>query len=214
MSKDWKSCETLLREGAAELGLVLSREQGALLIRYLQEIQRWNSSYNLTAIRAPEDMVIKHLLDSLSVLAHLTGNSLLDIGSGAGLPGVPLAIANEELDVTLLESNGKKCAFLRHAVRSLKLPNTKVAQTRLEDFKPVEGFDNVVARAFAALPELIPQAARVLSPSGHLLAMLGRAPAAKDIKLPAGFTLQGVLPLQVPGLDAERHLAVIARGLL
>lgn len=206
--------ESLLRDGLADLGLQQSSAQRALLLRYLEEMQRWNSTHNLTAVRDPQEMVVKHLLDSLSVLPQVQGKTLLDVGAGAGLPGIPIAVAAPKLQVTLLESNGKKCAFLRHAVRSLKLPNATVAQTRLEDFRPAGGFDTVIARAFAPLPDFIHAAARLVSSTGHLLAMLGRAPAAKDLKLPAGFVLQGVLPLQVPGLHAERHLAVIARGLL
>ncbi len=212
--KDWTSCDSLLRDGQADLGLKLSAAQRGLLLQYLQEMQRWNGTHNLTAVCAPEEMVVKHLLDSLSVLPHLHDSSVLDIGSGAGLPGIPLAIANPKLDVSLLESNGKKCAFQRHAVRTLKLVNVKVLQTRLEEFESTDGFDNVIARAFAALPEFIAQAARLTGPTGRLLAMLGRLPAARDLALPGGFALQGILPLEVPGLHAERHLAVIARGLL
>ena len=213
-NKDWAHCDTLLRDGLADLGLRLTAAQRESLLQYLREMQRWNSTHNLTAVREPSEMVVKHLLDSLSLLPQLQGESLLDIGSGAGLPGIPLAIASAKLEVTLLESNGKKCAFLRHAVRALSLANARVAQTRLEDFEPASGFDMVVARAFAPLPEFVAQAARLVNSTGRLLAMLGRAPAARELKLPPGFTLQGVLPLQVPGLHAERHLAVIARGLL
>ncbi|MGH8528318.1 MAG: 16S rRNA (guanine(527)-N(7))-methyltransferase RsmG [Nevskiales bacterium] len=212
--KDWTSCDKLLGDGLADLGLKLTAAQRGLLLQYLQEMQRWNRTHNLTAVRALDEMVVKHLLDSLSVLPHLQGSSVLDIGSGGGLPGIPLAIANPRLEMTLLESNGKKCAFLRHAVRALKLPNVKVVQTRLEEFESKEGFDNVIARAFAPIPEFSAQAARLVGSTGCLLAMLGRAPRAREILLPSGFTLRSLTPLEVPGLHAERHLAVIARGLL
>ncbi len=212
--KDWADCEILLRDGLADLGLKLTAAQRGLLIQYLQELQRWNSTYNLTAIRTPGEMVVKHLLDSLSVLPQVQHGTLLDVGSGAGLPGIPLAIANPKLEVTLLDSNGKKCAFQRHIVRALKLNNCKVVQMRVEEFTVPEGFDNVISRAFATLPEFIAQAARLAGSAGRLLAMLGKTPAARELKLPAGFTLQSLAPLEVPGLHAERNLAVITRGLL
>ncbi|MGH8562479.1 MAG: 16S rRNA (guanine(527)-N(7))-methyltransferase RsmG, partial [Nevskiales bacterium] len=110
MTKDWENCDVLLRDGLTDLGLKLSGGQRAQLLSYLQEMQRWNGTHNLTAVRDPQEMVVKHVLDSLSLLPQLQGTSLLDIGSGAGLPGIPLAIANPRLQVTLLESNGKKCA--------------------------------------------------------------------------------------------------------
>lgn len=212
---DWKSSEQLLADGIADLELSVSARARTGMIRYLQELETWNRSYNLTAIREPAQMVVKHLLDSLTVLPYLgEGRSLLDVGTGAGLPGLIIALCTPRLEVTVLDSNGKKAAFLRHCVRSLELKNVQVAQTRVEDYRPGQGFATVISRAFAALDSFTVAAGHCCADSGQMLAMLGARPGDEVLQAVSGFTLQRLESLSVPGLAAERHIAVLTRGLI
>jgi 16S rRNA (guanine527-N7)-methyltransferase len=190
--------------------LGLSRDHAAPLLAYLALLLRWNRAYNLTAIRDPREMVAKHLLDSLAMHASVdaiaaASGSLADLGTGAGLPGIPLAIVKPALQVALVEANGKKARFLREAVRTLPLPNTRVVESR------IEAFDAITARALAALPLILELGGHLLKPGGVLLAMKGALPSAEIVALPDGWTLQDVRPLTVPGLGAERHLVVVGR---
>lgn len=182
------------------------------LLAYLALLARWNQTYNLTAIRDPREMLVKHLLDSLAMHARLEGiETLADLGTGPGLPGIPLAIARPGLQVTLVESNGKKARFLREAVRQLKLGNARVAESRIESFHPPARFDAITARALATLPMIIELGGHLLTPAGRLLAMKGVLPQEEIAALPAGWRLAATHPLRVPGLDAERHLIEIVR---
>lgn len=182
------------------------------LLAYLALLARWNATYNLTAIRDPREMLAKHLLDSLAMHAHLDGiASLADLGTGPGLPGIPLAIARPGLQVTLVESNGKKARFLREAVRQLKLGNAGVAESRIEAFDAPGRFDAITARALATLPLILELGGHLLKPDGRLLAMKGVLPEDEIAALPAGWRVAAVHPLRVPGLDAERHLVEIVR---
>ena len=157
-------------------------------------------------------MLAKHLLDSLAMHAHLDGiGTLADLGTGPGLPGIPLAIARPAMQVTLVESNGKKARFLREAVRQLKLGNVAVAESRIEAFDPPQRFDAITARALATLPLILQLGGHLLQPAGRLLAMKGVLPTDEIAALPAGWGLRAVHQLQVPGLDAERHLVEIVR---
>lgn len=187
------------------------------LLAYLALLARWNRTYNLTAIRDPGEMVGKHLLDSLAMAPHVAdlaarGGSLADLGTGPGLPGIPLAIAHPALQVALVESNGKKARFLREAVRQLGLPNAKVAEARIEAFDAPGAFDAITARALATLPLILELGGHLLRPGGVLLAMKGMLPEDEIAALPRGWRLQSVLPLTVPGLAAERHLVVVGRA--
>lgn len=212
---DWKTSEELLADGIADLELSVSARAQKGMIRYLQELETWNRSYNLTAIREPVQMVVKHLLDSLAVLPYLgEGRSLLDVGTGAGLPGIPLALCLPRLEVTVLDSNGKKAAFLRHCVRSLELKNVQVAQTRVEDYRPAQPFATVISRAFAALDGFTSLAGHCCADSGQMLAMLGARPDDEVLNAVSGFSLQRLESLRVPGLDADRHIAVLSRSLI
>ena len=199
-----------LESGLATLGL-----DGALatpLLAYLALLHRWNQTYNLTAIRDPRDMLGKHLLDSLAMHAHVTGiDTLADLGSGPGLPGIPLAIMFPALQVTLVESNGKKARFLREAVRQLQLGNVAVAESRIEAFDAPGRFDAITARALATLPLILELGGHLLTPAGRLLAMKGTLPTEEIAALPAGWQLLATHPLQVPGLGAERHLVEVGR---
>jgi 16S rRNA (guanine527-N7)-methyltransferase len=183
------------------------------LLAYLSLLARWNAAYNLTAIRDPREMLAKHLLDSLAMHAHLDGvGRLADLGTGPGLPGIPLAIARPGLQVTLVESNGKKARFLREAVRQLKLGNARVAESRIEAFDAPGSFDAITARALATLPLILELGGHLLKPEGRLLAMKGIRPDDEIAALPAGWRLAAVHPLRVPGLDAVRHLVEIVRA--
>lgn len=199
-----------LEDGIARLGLSLPANAVARLLAYLALLERWNAAYNLTAVREPEAMVTRHLLDSLAVAPYVRGDTLADLGSGAGLPGIPLAIAAPQRQVTLVDANGKKARFLRAAVRELKLGNASVVERRVED---VEGnFDCITARAFASLAEMLAWGGRLLAPGGVWLALKGRHPDEELAQVPTGFRVEAVHRLDVPGLDAERHLVVIRRA--
>ena len=180
------------------------------LTRYLALLLRWNAAYNLTAIRDPREMVTKHLLDSLAMAPFLVSiSTLADLGTGAGLPGIPLAIAVPELRVTLVESNGKKARFMREAVRTLGLGNAEVVESRIEALDRPGAFMAITARALATLPQILSLGGHLLAPDGVLLAMKGARPDDEIAGLPAGWALREVHPLSVPGLGAERHLVVV-----
>ena len=199
-----------LAAGLHALGL--DRALSTPLLAYLALLARWNQTYNLTAIRDPRDMLGKHLLDSLAMHPFVDAiASLADLGTGPGLPGIPLAIAKPALQVTLVESNGKKARFLREAVRQLDLGNVRVVEARIEAVDAPGQFDAITARALATLPLILELGGHLLKPGGQLLAMKGARPDEEIAALPDGWRLQGVHPLTVPGLDAERHLVVIGR---
>jgi 16S rRNA (guanine527-N7)-methyltransferase len=198
-----------LERGCAALGLKLRADELAKLERYLDLLEKWNRVYNLTAIRGRSRMVTHHLLDSLAVLPHVKGSRVLDVGSGAGLPGIPLAIANPELQVTLLDSSHKKTAFLRQAVTELGLANATVETERVESWRTGARFETVVSRAFSELGEFVAACGRLLAPGGILAAMKGVYPRDEIERMPGGFRVVNVVRLVVPGLDAERHLVIV-----
>ena len=199
-----------LRAGLA--ALALPGELAPPLLAYLDLLARWNRTYNLTAVRDPREMVSRHLLDSLAMNAHLDGiASLADLGTGPGLPGIPLAIARPALRVTLVEANGKKARFLREAVRTLGLANAEVAESRIEALDRPGAFDAITARALATLPQILGYGGHLLAPAGKLLAMKGARPDEEIAALPRGWRLEMLHRLTVPGLDGERHLAVVGR---
>src|SRR5690606_37028501 len=199
-----------LDAGLAALGL--DPALAAPLRAYLDLLARWNRTYNLTAIRDPGEMVTLHLLDSLSMHAHVRGVArLADLGTGAGLPGIPLAIALPGLQVTLVESNGKKARFLREAVRSLGLANATVSESRAEAVDQPGAFDAITARAMATLGDILAVGGHLLAPGGRLLAMKGARPDTEIAALPDGWAVEAIHPLSVPGLAAERHLVVVGR---
>ena len=186
------------------------------LLRYLALLDRWNRAYNLTAIRDPQAMVTLHLLDSLAMHDSVAGiaargGSLADLGTGAGLPGIPLALAYPGLQVALVESNGKKARFMREAVRVLGLGNARVVESRIEAFDEPGAFDAITARALATLPLILGLGGHLLAPGGVLLAMKGVVPADEIASLPEGWRVRELRPLAVPGLEAERHLVVVER---
>ncbi|HXR61941.1 MAG TPA: 16S rRNA (guanine(527)-N(7))-methyltransferase RsmG [Rudaea sp.] len=199
-----------LRAGVAELGLAPSAAAVELLLDYVELLARWNAVYNLTAVRDPLAMVTNHLLDSLAVAHLVRGERLADVGSGAGLPGIPLAITAPELQVTLIDANGKKTRFLREAVRTLALGNVRIEAQRVERVHGL--FDTVIARAFASLPDMLRLAGHLLAPDGILLALKGQLHKDEVVSLPDGFVIADVKPLRVPGLAAARHAVIIQRS--
>lgn len=204
------SIEQSIIEGCERLNLPLPAGAGAQMADYLTLLERWNRAYNLTAVRDPEAMVIRHLLDSLSILPWLQGPRVLDVGSGAGLPGIPLAMARPDCEFCLLDSNGKRTRFLIQAVAELSLTNISVVRSRVEDYQPATLFNSVVSRAFATLAEMAADAGRLCAPNGRLLAMKGVFPDDELARLPPGYAVVGVYPLHVPHLEAERHLVHLA----
>lgn len=204
-----------LSAGIRELGLDLSVECQKTLLAYQAEMLKWNGAYNLTAIRDPEESVTKHLLDSLSLLPLLNnpdlalpGSRLLDVGAGAGLPGLVLAIANPSLQVTTLDSNGKKTRFMRHAVRALKLGNVEVIEDRVEAYQPGQQFDCIVSRAFASLNDFFDKTTHLLATGGVWVAMKGKLDAKEAADIPADVEIRGSHRLHVPGLNEDRHAFV------
>jgi 16S rRNA (guanine527-N7)-methyltransferase len=204
--------DSTLIAGAAELGIELSEHQASQLIRLLDELDDWNQRMNLTAIRERGAQITKHLLDSLSVQPFLQGERVLDVGTGAGFPGLPLAIVNPQRQFTLLDSTAKKLKFIEHAATLLSLPNVQTVHTRAENFRPPERFDIVVSRAVGPIEQFVKWAGHLCVGGGRLLAMKGRDPAAELAKLPSGWKLAAIHRLNVPALDEERHLVEICRS--
>ena len=192
-----------LRDGLRALDVA---GHDATLERYLALLARWNQAFNLTAVRDPAEMVPRHILDSAMLAPFVTAGPVADIGTGAGLPGIVLAILRPEVAFTLLDSNGKKTRFCRQAVAELALENVAVAQSRVEDYRPNDRFVTVVSRAFASLADFVSGTRHLLAEGGIFLAMKGAYPHEELQALPAGVRVRGVHPLKVPGLDAERHL--------
>ena len=198
-------CKTLLLAGLSELQLKLADHQIEQLLAFIALIEKWNKAYNLTAIRDKHAMVSLHLLDSLAIVPHLTGKRHIDIGTGAGLPGIPLAICYPDYEFTLLDSNAKKTRFVQQAVLELKLRNVEVCHYRVENYRADPGFDTVITRAFAELSAIVEMTAHLLNSNGVLLAMKGQLP---DEPLSQGICTH--VPITVPGIDAARCLVKVA----
>lgn len=200
--------------GATAMGIALSEAQAEKLLDYLDLLQKWNKAYNLTAVRERPAMLVQHLLDSLSIVPHLPPGDLLDVGSGGGLPGIPLAILQPERSITLIDTVGKKVAFLKQAAMTLGLKNLTAVSDRIESWVPpaehAAGFALISARAYATLATLIGQTDRLLTKNGGWYAMKGVFPDAEMAELPPDVVIKAVIPLQVPDLDAARHLIVMA----
>lgn len=199
-----------LAQGLAELGLRVPAATQRKLLDYVALIEKWNRVHNLTAVRESTKMVSDHLLDCLAVAAHLYAKTILDVGSGAGLPGIPLALVWPQAGVTLLDSNHKKAAFLRQATIELGLSNTEVVCERVEKWQPQREFELVISRAVSDLPEFLKLAGRLCAADGTVAAMKGPYPHEELARLPDGFKLRGVIPLQVPGMRAARHLVLLS----
>jgi 16S rRNA (guanine527-N7)-methyltransferase len=195
-----------LRAGLAAMELNLDESCQSRLIQYLELLQRWNHHYNLTAIRDASSMVTRHLLDSLALLPHAGSGRLIDVGTGAGLPGIPLALAQPDREITVLDSNGKKTRFLDHVKLTLDMPNLQVVKSRCESYQPTELFDRVSSRAFASLDDMIRGCRHLLAPGGEYLAMKGQYPGDEIEAAKTLAPLIAVEELQVPGLEGARCL--------
>ena len=195
-----------LIDDAGELGVTLSAEQALRALQLLDELSTWNRTYNLTAITERGAMIRGHLLDSLSAQVELAGTHIADVGTGAGFPGLPLALASPQRAFTLIDSVAKKIRFVAHAARTLQLTNVTPLQARVETLAPDTAFDTVLARAYAALPDLLASVQGLCGPATRVLALKGRYPADELAQLPAGWRLQHSRALRIPGLNAERHI--------
>lgn len=212
MPESAHSEEETLRDGARALGVELSSADAQRLLRLLDELLRWNRTHNLTAITQRREMLTHHLLDSLSVHSYLHGNTVADVGTGAGFPGLPLAVVNPQRRFTLIDSNNKKVRFVSHAARTLGLTNVTPLHARAETPHAGAPFDTVVARAFAALPELLGKVSPLCGPDTRVLAMKGKRPDDEIAGVPPQWRVVGVWPLAVPGLNEARHLVVLQRA--
>ena len=204
--------EKTLVVGAREQGIVLEPAQAAALLRLIGELREWNQRFNLTGITDPIDMVRKHLLDSLSVQPYLRGTRIADVGTGAGFPGLPLAVINAERQFALIEATGKKARFVRHAADAMGLANVEVIPARSEDWRGPAPFDCVLTRALGKLAEFVRVAGHLCAPGGRLLAMKGRHPDSEIAALPAGWRAVAVHDLRIPGLPAARCIVELGRA--
>jgi 16S rRNA (guanine527-N7)-methyltransferase len=197
------ACREKLSDGLKALSLPVAESQFDTLLGFVNLIEKWNKSYNLTAVRDPLEMVSLHILDSLAILPYLKALRIADIGTGAGLPGIPLAIFSPDCHFTLVDSNSKKTRFVKQAVLELKLKNVEVIHSRVELLKPVELFSTVICRAFASMNDILQLTGHLLADDGVLLAMKGQQPVQELIDLAEKYS---VIPLTVPGIAAERCL--------
>ncbi|MFN2308728.1 MAG: 16S rRNA (guanine(527)-N(7))-methyltransferase RsmG [Gammaproteobacteria bacterium] len=198
--------QQILTCGLNEAGLELEAQAQAGLLDYVALLVKWNRVYNLTSVRKPQDMLTRHILDSLVVLPYVKGPRVLDVGTGAGLPGLVLAIARPQWQVVLLDSSNKKLRFVRQAISDLALDNATVEHVRIEDYRPAALFDTIISRAFSSLGEMHTHCARLCAADGHLLAMKGVYPLAEVESLSDPGVVLAAHALRVPGLDAQRHL--------
>jgi 16S rRNA (guanine527-N7)-methyltransferase len=205
--------DTILSSGLNQLGLNCSHAVQSRLGDYVRLLDKWNRVYNLTAVRDSGEMVTRHILDSLAITPYLQGTRLLDVGTGAGLPGIPLAIVSHEQSperqFVLLDSNSKKTRFVQQAVAELGLTNVQVVHTRAEDYHPDQRFDVVVSRAFASINDMLNYTGQHCAANGVILAMKGTDPTDELQQLPAGFRVEAVYAVKVPGLEGQRHLVCI-----
>ena len=201
-----------LIEAAGSFGAPLAPESADRLLKLIDELLRWNRTYNLTAITRRDEVITHHLLDSLSVQSALQGTTVADVGTGAGFPGLPLAVVEPSRQFTLIDSNNKKVRFVGHAAHLLGLSNVAAVHARSESFKAAKTFDTVVARAFAALPELLKLVAPLCGPQTRVLAMKGKRPDGEIAGVPSAWKVLEVRALSVPGLNEERHLVILQRA--
>jgi len=203
--------DALLKSGLKRQGLELSDDKIQLLLDYHALLVKWNKAYNLTAVRDPEDMISRHLLDSLSIIPHITGERILDVGTGPGLPGIPMSICFPEKEFTLLDSNGKKTRFLTQSKIELKLTNMTPVQSRIESFEaPL--FDAITSRAFATLKDMVDGSIHLLKEDGFFYAMKGVYPNSEIDELDDRVSVVDCFVLNVPGEEGERHLVKIKKN--
>ena len=202
----------MLAAGARQIGIDLKPEKAEILLKLVDELEQGNAQFNLTAIRDRPGMLRKHVLDSLSVQPYLRGNRVADVGTGAGFPGLPLAIVNPERRFTLIEATGKKARFVEQTIARIGCANATVVNSRAESYRPFELFDTVLARALSSLADFVAYAGHLCAPGGRLLAMKGKRPDEEISALPKSFRVLAVHRLSVPGLGDERHLLELVRS--
>lgn len=202
--------EKLLKQGAEELGLELADEKIQQLREFIDLLIKWNRAYNLTAIIDEVDIVNKHLLDSLSIGEHISADDILDVGTGAGFPGIVLAIYHPEKHFTLLDSNNKRIRFLQQVAGQLGLENVTPIHARVEKYKPENCYACITSRAFSSLYDFVNQTQHLLCPDGKFFAMKGQYPEQELNQLPDGIQTESIIDLRIPGLDAKRHLVVLS----
>jgi 16S rRNA (guanine527-N7)-methyltransferase len=200
----------MLHQGLIEMGHPLDHRTESQLIRYISLIVQWNRVYNLTSIRDSDTMITRHLLDSLSILPYIEGNTILDVGTGAGLPGIPLAIAMPNCQFVLLDSNQKKIKFLQQICYQMRLRNVRIMHKRVEEYHTDPLFDSVISRAFNTLRDFVNLSQHLVKPGGQFLAMKGVYPLTELQEVTAPFKLIEVYPLKIPKLDAERHVVCLS----
>ena len=200
-----------LSHDAKRMGVELTEPDAMRLLQLLDELEKWNRTYNLTAITRREDMVTHHLLDSLAIHADLQGTTVADVGTGAGFPGLPLAVLNPQRRFTLIDSAGKKIRFVSHAAHLLGLSNIEGAHARVESLKPAQPFDTVVSRAFAALPDMLEKVFPLCGPQTRVLAMKGKLPTEELADIHSGWRVERSREIAVPGLDEARCVIVLSR---
>lgn len=200
----------ILAQRCSELSFNVSDEQQGLLLNYVALLHKWNKTYNLTAVRDPEEMLVQHILDSLVIVPFIHAGRLLDIGSGAGLPGIPVGIMRPSVPIVVLDSNIKKTRFMQQAVAELHLSNVKVVHSRIEDYSPEQCFDTVVSRAFTQLEQMLELSAPFLCETGVVQAMKGPGAQAEQQQLPPQWQVLEEHRLSVPGMSAERFLLTAA----
>lgn len=207
---DFEKLFELLTRALENAHIILTPSVVGKLIQYVLLLNKWNQAYNLTSVRDPKEMLTRHILDSILVMPYLEGKRILDIGSGGGLPGIPLALALPTMEFVLLDSNGKKTRFLTHVIQTLQISNVQVVHDRIEKYRPDQCFDSIITRAFATLTEFVKVSADLCCPEGRLLAMKGVYPAEEIAAISGEFSTI-VYALSVPGLEAQRHLVVITK---
>ncbi len=193
----------------AEAGISLSDQQQQQLVAYVEMLHKWNKAYNLTSVRDPNEMLVRHILDSIVVAPHLQGTRFIDVGTGPGLPGIPLSIVRPESHFTLLDSLGKRVRFLRQVQHELKLTNIEPVQSRVEDFSAEPPFDGVISRAFASLNDMVSWCHHLPGDAGRFYALKGQLPEDEIALLPAGLAVESIVELKVPHLEGERHLVIV-----
>jgi 16S rRNA (guanine527-N7)-methyltransferase len=202
-----------LLEGLGQLEIKADADLTEALLGYLAELIRWNKAYNLTSVREPAEMVSRHLLDALTIAPYIKdaekSKRILDVGTGAGLPGIPLALLYPQASFVLMDSNGKKTRFIEHALRTLGLENVMPVQARVESHQDEAGFDTIVCRAYASLLDFITSSGHLLASGGEMIAMKGKVPQAELDELPATWVATQVDRVAVPGVDGERHIVVL-----
>lgn len=208
------SNDTILRKALQDNGISLSDDAQQQLLRYLDLMHTWNRVFNLTSITEPRDMIMLHLIDSLAVSPFLHGERMLDVGSGAGLPGIPLAIMNPQQQWTLLDKNNKKTRFLTQVAAELKLKNVSVAHIRSEDFQPESCFDSILSRAYATINLFAQTTEHLLCPTGLLIAMKGKYPQDELNDITEAFKLRDITRLEIKGMTIERHIVRLERTIV